>query len=46
MTSSPSLDPEVLLEIYRKAALIKQNDERIIKLMTAGKLVMPYAPAS
>ena len=35
-------DGRTLLEIYRKATLIKQNDERVIKLMTAGKLVMPY----
>jgi acetoin:2,6-dichlorophenolindophenol oxidoreductase subunit alpha len=42
MSNQARPDGETLLEIYRKAALIKQNDERIIKLMTAGKLVMPY----
>ena len=35
-------DAATLLEIYRKATLIKQNDEHVIKQMMAGKLVMPY----
>ncbi|GGC18701.1 acetoin:2,6-dichlorophenolindophenol oxidoreductase subunit alpha [Novosphingobium marinum] len=42
MSNYPKPDNETLLEIYRTANLIKQNDERIIKLMMAGKLVMPY----
>jgi len=43
MTSNyPKPDDATLLEIFRKAALIKLNDERIIKQMMAGKLVMPY----
>jgi pyruvate dehydrogenase E1 component alpha subunit len=42
MSNYPKPDAATLLEIYRKAALIKLNDERIIKTMTAGKLVMPY----
>jgi pyruvate dehydrogenase E1 component alpha subunit len=42
MSNYPKPDAKTLLEIYKKAALIKQNDEKIIKTMTAGKLVMPY----
>ncbi|MCB5945535.1 thiamine pyrophosphate-dependent dehydrogenase E1 component subunit alpha [Acidocella sp. KAb 2-4] len=43
MTSNhPKPDAATLLEIYKRATLIKQNDERIIKMMKAGKLVMPY----
>ncbi|MEO0030462.1 MAG: hypothetical protein RIS94_220 [Pseudomonadota bacterium] len=42
MSNYPKPDAATLLEIYKKAALIKQNDERIIKQMMAGKLVMPY----
>jgi len=41
-TNYPKPDNATLLEIFRKAALIKLNDERIIKQMMAGKLVMPY----
>jgi acetoin:2,6-dichlorophenolindophenol oxidoreductase subunit alpha len=42
MSNYPKPDAATLLEIYKKATLIKQNDERIIKQMMAGKLVMPY----
>jgi len=42
MSNYPRPDAATLLEIYKKATLIKQNDERIIKQMMAGKLVMPY----
>ena len=42
MSNYPKPDASTLLEIYKKAALIKLNDERIIKQMMAGKLVMPY----
>jgi pyruvate dehydrogenase E1 component alpha subunit len=42
MSNYPKPDAATLLEIYKKAALIKQNDERVIKQMMAGKLVMPY----
>jgi len=42
MSNYPRPDAKTLLEIYKKAALIKLNDERIIKTMMAGKLVMPY----
>ncbi|GLR65484.1 pyruvate dehydrogenase E1 component subunit alpha [Acidocella aquatica] len=42
MSNYPRPDAATLLEIYKKATLIKQNDERIIKQMMAGKLVTPY----
>lgn len=42
MSNYPKPDAATLLEIYKKAALIKLNDERVIKQMMAGKLVMPY----
>ena len=43
MTSNyPRPDAATLLEIYKKATLIKQNDERVIKQMKAGKLLMPF----
>ena len=41
-TNYPKPDQATLLEIYKKAALIRFNDERVIKEMTAGRLVMPY----
>jgi len=33
---------EVLVDIYRRMALIKQNDERFRAVIKSGKLVMPY----
>ena len=42
MSNNPKPDPATLLEIYRKATLIRQNDERVIKEMKAGRLVTPY----
>ncbi|RQR25113.1 thiamine pyrophosphate-dependent dehydrogenase E1 component subunit alpha [Burkholderia sp. Bp9143] len=33
---------ETLLEIYRRATLIKQNDERFRSVIKSGQLVMPY----
>ncbi|MCP5328717.1 MAG: thiamine pyrophosphate-dependent dehydrogenase E1 component subunit alpha [Steroidobacteraceae bacterium] len=35
-------DAPVLLEIYRRATLIKQNDDRFRAVIQSGKLVMPY----
>lgn len=35
-------DPATLLEIYRRATLIKQNDERFRSVIQSGQLVMPY----
>lgn len=34
-----------LVDIYRKMSLIKQNDDRFIAVIKAGKLVMPYYSA-
>ena len=42
MSNDPKPDATTLLEIYRRAALIKANDERVIKEMMAGRLVTPY----
>jgi pyruvate dehydrogenase E1 component alpha subunit len=42
MSNDPRPDGATLLEIYRKAALIRQNDERVIKEMMTGRLVTPY----
>ncbi|TDY27024.1 pyruvate dehydrogenase E1 component alpha subunit [Paraburkholderia sp. BL6665CI2N2] len=33
---------EVLVDIYRRMTLIKQNDERFRAVIKSGKLVMPY----
>jgi pyruvate dehydrogenase E1 component alpha subunit len=33
---------ETLLAIYRKMTVIKLNDDRIVALLKAGRLVMPY----
>ncbi|AMK19897.1 MULTISPECIES: thiamine pyrophosphate-dependent dehydrogenase E1 component subunit alpha [Sphingobium] len=42
MSNYPKPDAATLLEIYKKAALIRLNDERVIREMTAGKLIMPF----
>lgn len=42
MSNDPRPDATTLLEIYKKATLIRQNDERVIKEMMAGRLVTPY----
>ena len=41
----PVPDPQVLLEIYRKASLIKHNDERLRAALKSGRLIMPYYSA-
>jgi pyruvate dehydrogenase E1 component alpha subunit len=41
-TSRPEPDSKTLLEIYRRATLIKQNDERFRSVIKSGRLVMPY----
>jgi TPP-dependent pyruvate/acetoin dehydrogenase alpha subunit len=43
--SGTTLPSATLVAIYRKMAQIKLNDERLISLMKAGKLVMPYYSA-
>lgn len=35
-------DRRILLEMYRKATAIRQNDERFIAVIKAGKIVAPY----
>jgi pyruvate dehydrogenase E1 component alpha subunit len=40
MTSTPSRS--VLLDLYRRMTLIKQNDERFRATIKAGKIVAPY----
>ena len=42
MSNYPKPDSPTLVDIYRRASLIKQNDERIIRALKSGKLVMPY----
>jgi len=42
MRNLPKPDPATLVDIYRKMTLIKQNDERSIKIVKSGRLVMPY----
>jgi TPP-dependent pyruvate/acetoin dehydrogenase alpha subunit len=34
--------PRVLIDIYRRMSLIKQNDERFLSTIKAGKIVAPY----
>lgn len=45
MTDAKSPDKAVLLEIYRKATLIKTADDRFIELIKAGKIISPYYSA-
>jgi pyruvate dehydrogenase E1 component alpha subunit len=42
MNNSPKPDSATLVEIYRRADLIKQNDEKVIREIKAGRLVTPY----
>jgi TPP-dependent pyruvate/acetoin dehydrogenase alpha subunit len=35
-------DPEVLLDVYRRAALLKANDERARKVILSGQIAMVY----
>lgn len=47
MTSTQTIaalapDRRTLLEMYRKAAAIKQNDARFLSVIKAGKIVAPY----
>lgn len=42
MNAVPVPDRDTLIDIYRRATLIKQNDERFRAAIKAGKLVMPY----
>ena len=42
MTPNTAPAREVLVDIYRRMALIKQNDERFRAVIKSGKLVAPY----
>ncbi|SKC07904.1 thiamine pyrophosphate-dependent dehydrogenase E1 component subunit alpha [Sphingopyxis flava] len=42
MTDNAGPDGPTQLEIYRRVALLKANDERSRKVILAGRLVMPY----
>ena len=42
MTSNSEPDSGTQIEIYRRMALLKANDERARKVIMAGRLVMPY----
>jgi len=42
MTSNYALDGATQLEIYKRVALLKANDERSRKVIMTGRLVMPY----
>ena len=42
MTNRATPDAETQLDIYRRMALIKANDERSRKVIMTGRLVMPY----
>ena len=41
-TDRPQPERRTLIDIYRRMALIKQNDERFRSIIKSGKLVMPY----
>lgn len=45
MTTTAPPDSATLVEIYRKIALIKHSDDRVIGAMKAGKMQMPYYSA-
>ena len=42
MSNFPKPEPAELLEIYRRMTLIKQNDERSLKVVKTGRLMMIY----
>ena len=42
MSTFARVDGPTLLEIYRRATLIKQNDERVLKVLKAGQIAIPY----
>lgn len=41
----PTPDKQILLDIYRKASLIKLNDERLRAALKSGRMIMPYYSA-
>lgn len=44
MSNRPIPDASTQIEIYRRVALLKANDERSRKVIKTGRLVMPYYP--
>jgi acetoin:2,6-dichlorophenolindophenol oxidoreductase subunit alpha len=42
MSNQPQPDMSTQIEIYRRAALLKANDERSRQVIKSGRLVMPY----
>ena len=42
MPEEPNAKADILLAIYKKATLIRRNDERVIKEMMSGRLQTPY----
>ncbi|WP_280155438.1 thiamine pyrophosphate-dependent dehydrogenase E1 component subunit alpha [Piscinibacter sp. XHJ-5] len=42
MSSEPKVDRAVLVDIYRRMALIQRSDERFRAVIKAGKIVAPY----
>lgn len=42
MASTSGPDSTTLIEIYRRMALLKANDERSRKVIMSGRLIMPY----
>lgn len=42
MVNRPTPDAATLMAIYRKASLIRHNDQRVIKALMSGRLMTPY----
>jgi acetoin:2,6-dichlorophenolindophenol oxidoreductase subunit alpha len=42
MSNLPKPDAATLLAIYKKATLIRQNDQRVIREIKSGRLITPY----
>jgi pyruvate dehydrogenase E1 component alpha subunit len=40
--SSEDIDPKILVEIYRRISVVKQNDDRFRSVIRSGRMVMPY----
>jgi acetoin:2,6-dichlorophenolindophenol oxidoreductase subunit alpha len=40
--NTEQIDSTILLEMYRKIALLKQNDEKFRSVIRSGRLIMPY----
>ena len=42
MSEAKQPSREVLIDMYRRMSLIKQNDERFLSTIKAGRIVAPY----